>query len=276
MKLKIPQEKPLKIKGIPLPISKEEPPKQESPFKVSYNRQESAQVTSKTEERPGHLEKLFEELLGYCQINSHKYEEAIQILKQREEERKANASCKQKVDKLKQQNKSLKETIEHTKTKTKGYKKQVEDLKRQLDLRFKATNDLLKEKKKLDETILDLQEVNKGLRNTMHDDRGHVELPKETRGRVRLNSSLDDGTSRSKMTPSPVYDLSFSLQGDTNFFRRLDGSQILVSKEIGDYIRRLLDKINRFSNKIKLLRNQRDKLKMAYDKYIKNNDSLVR
>ena len=57
----------------------------------------------------------------------------------------------------------------------------------------------------------------------------------------------------------------FSIRSETSFYKRLGNSQVMVNKELADYIRKLISKINRYSKKIKVLREQRDKLKNKYN-----------
>ena len=79
--------------------------------------------------------------------------------------------------------------------------------------------------------------------------------------RTYLNVSVD-GSSRSLFSP----ELSFCSQGDLSFFRQFQDSSALVNRHIGDYIQKLITKINLYAAKIKRLREQRDKVKVAYDR----------
>lgn len=126
----------------------------------------------------------------------------------------------------------------------------------------KKCEKLMKEKDDLNHEMFESQ--NSMLKKIREMEAEH-ELSKRT-----LNMSMEDyHFDSSKILMSNRADSSFSVTKEMSYFQynNHDKSEALVNKEVGEYVQKLLMKIANFADKVKKLRNQRDKLKQFYDKY---------
>mmetsp|Transcript_5331 Transcript_5331/g.7984 ORF Transcript_5331/g.7984 Transcript_5331/m.7984 type:complete len:390 (+) Transcript_5331:366-1535(+) len=320
----------------------ESPLKKPQIAKLQLDKIEKKPCYEKYSTKPeSHLEAIFEELISYCnldqEINSdysfsaEKYEYALNLFKEKEDERKEMAQeinrlkftiedlqsqllranevktkalksfrsssnrshyykqllqeLQNSYEALQQDNSSLSQSISHEKEKLQKAKTDFESQKELLQKELERTQTEANFSQQLKKELQELKQENSKVKqeneflsaqmtqgqNDLMDKIRELEIENEKikkTNRLRLNSSFDGYLSnRSRQALSPVCDLSLNTLTDMSYFRKLSDDGVLVNKQIGQYIQKLLSKINRFSHKIKQLRAQRDKLKKFYDQH---------
>lgn len=211
--------------------------------KLQLDKLENGPVYEEWSTKPkSQLETLFEELITYYHLDDceftfpeDKYEHAVNSLKEREDQRKMIVDM-------------------HEKALTR-----INHLEKQISISEETNKDceeLRKNETHFKEKIKELEEEQNSLLKKLLEydcaEKHH-----------RFNCSADYTTTQ---LPTSTYDLSLKTHAESPFYTKLDNSAILVTKPLAMYIQKLLEKIHRFSLKVKRLRDQRNEFKVLYDK----------
>ncbi|OMJ91099.1 hypothetical protein SteCoe_6464 [Stentor coeruleus] len=205
------------------------------------------------------IEFLFEDLITYCGLNElidkslnscDKYEYIVNILKQREDQRKNSVQLceelKAKVTLLENKNMELKKKRDNLKQKLKD-KEGSEDLLSKTNLQLNDTIERLK---------LDHEESFKGKQEL---------IIKEERYKERIKTLEDELKNSSRFNFSCSFESDASLYNneypEIEYRKYVLNNQAFVPNEVADYIKKLLQKITKQVSKSKKLRIQRDQLK---------------
>lgn len=205
------------------------------------------------------IEFLFEDLIHYCGLNElidkglnscDKYEYIVNILKQREDQRKSSVQLceelKAKVTLLENKNLELQKKRDSLKQKLKD-KEGSEDLLNKTNLQLNDTVEKLKS---------DHEESFKGKQEL---------LIKEESYKERIRTLEDELKNSSRFNFSCSFESDASLYNheypEIEFRKYVLNNQAYVPTEVADYIKKLLQKIAKQVSKSKKLRIQRDQLR---------------
>lgn len=147
---------------------------------------------------------------------------------------------------------------ERSKNQVQENPKDIKVLKKQLHEINKVNQKLQEEK---DSLYAQMVENENGLINKIRE----LEQPKSNK-KLKFNSSFGD-KSLNRSAFSQINEMSYSTFKDLSYKHQIESGEVLVSKEVGEYIKKLLEKIRNYNDKLKKVRSQRDKLKQFYDKY---------
>lgn len=184
------------------------------------------------------LESLFDELITYCHIEEYqekefsfsneKYENAVSVLKTREDERK-NAVELEVV--MREKNRKLEKKLEKSRGKRKELEKTIRELREENEKKEKILQNIIENKNDIKQMMSDVyvQTIES------FEDRPH-----------NFEYSFESGLSSYSQLPE------LSLLSENS--RCLGGNAYLVDKNVGDYIQNLLKKISSLVKKKKSLR----------------------
>ena len=213
------------------------------------------------------MESVFEDIIQYYQIEEildkdqgscDKYEYVLNVLKQREDQRK---------DLIKQllEAKELLATFEEN-----CYNLQQTNfqLERILEEKKLENHKLIPENLKLRKEIESFQECNRKIR-AEYAEYTSIFNEKEIQYKERIRELEEEQKSSSRMNFSCSFDSESTYYNGESpeiaYSKLINSGEIIVTKPIGDYIQRLLQKISTLASKAKKLRVQREKYKYMFE-----------
>ncbi|CAG9322141.1 unnamed protein product [Blepharisma stoltei] len=163
------------------------------------------------------------------------------------------------------------------------YKQQVLEMEQELvDEKSKQNSEPSKDIRVLSDQLYQLSILNKKLQEEkdslvsqmLENENGlmgkirELEQKSKSSKKVKFNLSFDKMSNRSAFAQmNDLNEMSCPNLKDMSYKQKIENGDVLVNREVAEYIKKLLEKISTFKDKLKKVRSQRDKLMAFYDKH---------